>query len=542
MKRWRVRVALLLLAVGYAGAIYWVFTRSTPLVEERPVTIRIAHWQIELGPPDGLEAVIARYEELNPRVRVKQVLIPSSVYRQWLRANFAGDTAPDIVEYGAWLDGLSDFPARYFEPLTAELMEPNLHNAGTPLEGRPWLGTFVDELQEQRLNSPEPGQYYAVTLTRGSIRFFCNRELLREVTGSEEPPRTLEDMRRLFAQVEAHAAHTGRLLHTFAGSRDNTMWLMEYYMGGLTNRLGRELDRNGTYTVYPRRLQRAYLNGEWNMARPELHAALRVLQEFSRQMRPGFMQLGRDEAVREFLGGEALMIFAGTWDATTLRRSASFPVEVLRLPQATPDDPVVGRHILGPFSDGDNTTGFGFYLNRASPHREEAVDFLRFLTSYHSSRLFMEKSGWVSGIAEVPVPDDLAPYLSPGDGYAYGTNILTMGAHLKMAFERNIHLLSGPQGSVERIAALMETEAPKAVRADVRMEQRAANLVVLPQDARIAALGMLVEEEEEASAHQLRRQRLEAAQTQSEARALMMSRWLREADGQSPRARPDSGR
>lgn len=535
--RWRARLALVLFATGYAVAVYWVFTRSAPIVEERPITIRIAHWQIELGPPDGMEAVIREYEAIRPDVRVKQVLIPSTVYRQWLRANFAGGTAADIVEYGAWLDGLSDFPVRYFEPMTTELMEPNPYNEGTPIAGRPWLKTFVDELSEQRLNSPEPGQYYAITLTRGSIRFFCNRELLREVTGSDEPPRTLEDMRALFAQVEAYAVRTGRALHALAGSRDNAMWVMGFYTGGLTSRLGRELDRDGVLMVYPRRKQQAYLRGEWSFASPGVRAALQVLQDFSRQMRPGFMQLGRDEAVREFLAGEALMIFAGTWDATTLRRSAAFPVEVLRLPQPTFDDPIAGPHVIGPFSDGDDTTGFGFYLNRDSPNREAAVDFLRFLTSYHSSRLFMEKSGWVSGIAEVPVPEDLASYLSPGDGYAYGVNAIWMGTHVRMAFERNLHLLSGHQGSVERIAALMEAEAPAAVRADLRLEQRAANLVVLPQDARIAALGRLNPAEADAAAVRLRQERLEAAQTQSEARALMIGRWLEEADRARPEAR-----
>ena len=164
-KQW----GLLLFALAYIFACYWVFTKSTPLSNDREITIRIAHWQIELGPPDGIQAAIDRYMELNPNVEVKQVLVPGTVYRQWMRANFAGNSAPDIVEYGAWLDGLADLPVRYFDPLTEDLMEPNPYNEGTVLEGMPWLETFTDELMEQRLNSPEPGQYYAATLTRGSL-------------------------------------------------------------------------------------------------------------------------------------------------------------------------------------------------------------------------------------------------------------------------------------------------------------------------------------------------------------------------------------
>jgi len=37
----------------------------------------VAHWQIERGPPDGLNAIIRRYEELHPRVKVEQVLVPT---------------------------------------------------------------------------------------------------------------------------------------------------------------------------------------------------------------------------------------------------------------------------------------------------------------------------------------------------------------------------------------------------------------------------------------------------------------------------------
>jgi ABC-type glycerol-3-phosphate transport system substrate-binding protein len=524
-----------LLAAAFLGSVFWVFTRSVPLGDDRPVTLRIAHWQIEQGPPEGIDAVIKRYEELNPRVRVKQVRIPATVYRQWLRANFSGGIAPDIVEYGAWLDGLADFPARYFEPMTTELMEPNPHNAGTPLAGRPWIKTFVDELLEQRLNSPEPGQYYAVNLTRGSVRLFCNRELLREIAGTDVPPRTLIELRQVFARTTERARRTGQPLHALAGSRDNAMWLMEYYMGGLMIRRARSLDLEGVHGVYPRHIQRAYLEGSWHFADPELQAGLAVLQDFARQMRPGFLQLGRDEAVREFLSGEALFIFAGTWDATTLRRSAPFTVAALRLPQATRDDPVVGSQVMGPFSDGDNSTSFGFYLNRRGPNRATAVDFLRFLTSYEGSRIFSANSGWVSGIAEVPVPPELAAHLSPGDGYSYGANFIFAGPHLRMAFERNLHQLVGPQGTVESMASVLEAEAPAAVRADLRIEQRTANVVVLPQDARIAALGHWMATTEAGVAARLRLERLEAAQTQSEARALMIGRWLQAAEAAGPK-------
>jgi hypothetical protein len=73
------------------------------------------------------------------------------------------------------------------------------------------------------------------------------------------------------------------------------------------------------------------------------------------------------------------------------------------------------------------------------------------------------------------------------------------------------------------------------VRADLRIEQRTANVVVLPQDARIAALGHWMATTEAGVAARLRLERLEAAQTQSEARALMIGRWLQAAEAAGPK-------
>ncbi|MCC6415208.1 MAG: carbohydrate ABC transporter substrate-binding protein [Opitutaceae bacterium] len=244
----------LLFAAAYVFAVYWVFTRSTPLGGQREVTIRFAHWQIELGPPEGLDAVIKRYEELNPRVRVKQIKVPSAVYIQWMRTNFAGDSAPDLVEYGSWLPGLADLPVRYFEPLTNELLEPNPYNRGTPLEGVPWLKTFADELLDQRMYSPEPGQYYAVTLTRGSYRLFTNRKLYQGITGSTEPPKDFAALRRVFEQTADYARRRDRPLFPFAGSNDNAIWLMGFYMNGVMSKYSLGLDRTGILSLNSRQV------------------------------------------------------------------------------------------------------------------------------------------------------------------------------------------------------------------------------------------------------------------------------------------------
>lgn len=531
--------------VGFAVlALYmvlavWVHLHVSDASMTRTVTIRLAHWQNEVGPAAGLNAVIARYEELNPHVRVKQMVVPPTVYRQWLRTNFVGDNAADIVEYGAWLQGMSDIPVRYFAPITGELQEPNPYNRGTALEGVPWLKTFTDELLEQRMNSPEPGQYYAVTLARGSFRLFSNRQLLREVTGSDQAPTTLIELRAVAERVAAYSRARHRPVALFAGSKETATLLMGMYLMGTTSRMVPELDRDGLLSLYAPHVLGGYLQGKWDFQRPALLAGLTLLREFSEQMKPGFQQLSRDEAMREFLQGDALFIFAQTGTAMTLYEQAPFRVDALRAPQPTKDDPVVGPFILGPFADGNDMTSFGFYLNKRSPLKAEAIDFMRFLASQEGNALFSAKSGWPPSIRGVPMSPEIAAFVSPADGYMLGISYFSGGGNSRDLLARNLYRLTGPQGSPAKLATALDEQMPAAARADLAALTRDAWLAALPQDARIAAVGGLVRAQPEQPAHLLAREQLEAAQNQSEARALMLVRQLQlTAKAREPAAGP----
>lgn len=524
----RTRVALGTAILVYLLVVGWIFLRPERSFDPR-VTVRIAHWQVEIGPSSGIAAVIRRYEALNPGVRIEQMIVPPPVYKQFLRTNLAGDNAPDIIEFGVWLDGLTDIPVRYFEPLTSYLNQVNPYNRGTPIANLAWYRTFADELYEQRLNSPEPGQYYAVTLTRGSMRLFCNRELLREITGSDHVPQTMMELRQLGAKVAAYAPAKERRIMLLAGSGFNAQFLLNGYFAAATSKLREELDREGFLALSAQQVLGSYLSGQWNFQRPDVVAALHLLAELHRQMRPGYMQLGRDEAAREFLHGDALFIFSGTWDATSLRKEAPFPLSALRCPQLTQDDPVVGKYVLGRFADGNDITMFGFYLNKRAKQRDEAIKFLQFLTSFQGNRLFSEVSGWPPSIKQVPMTAEVAELLSPADGYSNGAVFLTAGGSSRALLLRNLHLLSGPTGSVEKLAAALDRELPVAARADLHAIARDSWLTALPQDARIAALGLGISALAETDALRLRQERIEAAQNLSEARAMLIDQQLQRA-------------
>ena len=484
MKRRKFFLMLAFFGLGYAAALWWVFTRSAPLVSSRPVTIRLSHWQIEKGPPDGFDAVIRRYEELNPRVKVEQVAVPGGgLYGQWLRTNLTGGTATDLIEFAYFIGGVNDVPVRYFEPLTGLMNEPNPYNRGTAIEHVPWRLTFADGLYFMISQSPEIGQIYGATLCQGSSRLFCNRELLEKITGGPAvAPATFNDFRALCAKVAEYSQRTGHTIH---------QWLAEFLMVGTVTGMNMELDREGFLARTPWQSQTDYLLGRWSYRRPELRAALELVRETCQQMRPGVTQLTRDNALQEFIRGEALFIYSGTFDATSLIRLSDFTVVPMRLPQPTKDDPVVGKYITGRFQDGYKGTFFEMYLNKNSPHKAEAIDFLRFLTSVEGGQLFQDHSGWPSSIRGVHVPPELEIQLSTGDGVSGGAQYIGVGGRSTMAFWQHLNLLIEPQGSVDKFIATMEVGLREMITEDLRNEIRKFVMANAAVDSEITAMGAL---------------------------------------------------
>ncbi len=486
----RGRIALLVLAVAYLGSAWWLFTRGGGTPDRAVTKIRIAHWQIEYGPPDGLAAVIRRYRELRPDIEVEQVLVPGRIYRQWLRTNLVGGTGADLIEYGSFLPGMRDVPTRYFEPITALMNEPNPYNRGTPLEHVPWRNTFHDGLFTEQLDTPEIGQLYSVTLCQVNMRLFCNERMLREITGDDPAfkfPVTLEEFRRLAARTEAYARRQGRTVYMLAGAKLNAEWLFEFMLTAMLMNVNVELDRDGQLMNYLRDYQIGYLRNRWSYRRPDVQAALGVIRELAAMMRPGFVQLERDDAVREFMTGQALFVATGTWDATSLIRLAPFPVGIHRFPQPDAADPAVGSFHIGRAADSTRGTSMGFYLNNAGPHKEAAIDFMRFMSSQEAGQLFMDHSGWISAIRGTRLPPVLAPAKGDPDGYSMGGGYMKSGADTARVFTQSLYRLAGPQGGVAQFVATIEPEMPGAIRADLQFESRSLLEALRPQDSGLVA-------------------------------------------------------
>ncbi len=489
MKRLRPLIAVIVLLGAFTWSAWQVFSHRRAEAAPGKVTIRVGHWLLHAGMREAFDAAAADYMRLHPDVSVEQLPVPIRAWPSWLRTQLVGGTAPDIT---GLLSANEELTTRYFLPLSDRIAAPNPYNAGTPLEGIPWVDTFVDGLAAMRINTPTSGDIHSVNLQVNTLRLYYNKRLLREVTGSDAPPADYATLRALEGQVARYNEKTGSRLAPISSCGPYSQFLFERLLPSQTQKLAIELSPSRNLQVPLVELARLGANGELSFTKtPEFGASLRLLRDVSALMTIGYESRQRDDALFDFLQEKAVMIYAGSWDYGVFVRDGDFPVGVTRLPLPSSDDPVYGRFVLGAPSEANGSPEATLGIVRSSKHPEVALDFLHFLTSHATARKFSDMSLRMSAIAEVPPPasaPELAPQLE-GEIAGFMPDYLYYGGNnANQVFRRNLHLLMGPTGSVEAFAAKLDAEIPRALRQDSGIQVTRSLRDIQRLDARLGLL------------------------------------------------------
>lgn len=486
------KIGFWLLAIAYLASVWLAVARMIrPAVDDR-VTIRIAHWQLEAGVREAMNAVIADYEKLHPKVKVEQLVIPDTMYKQWLQAQLAGGNCPELIEYGSWYGRVGELQAKYFTPLDTYLSQPNQYNAGTPLEGVPWRQTFVDGLENFDCYNQQMNQFFGISFCIGSFRIFYNRTLYKEITGRDDPPADIRDFLKVSAQIKAYARENNQPIVPVAGSK----MTIEHMGGAMLDAMAMKKVYGMDY-LHRLRLDHleiglAHLRGEWTYRDPEIMGALALVRAYCEQLDPGSTQLERDSATMKFSNGRAVMIGTGSFDASSLKLICPFEVGAFRVPMPTVDDPEYGKYMLDFLAEGRANTGFAFYALRQSPNREQALDFMRYLTSLKGSQHFADRSGWLSGIVGAKPTEYSKQYMPVFDGYSTTAVIpLLTGPDASELFKKNSYLITSHSGSPEQFADAMEAGLRGRIFSDMNRVTRDMLRNQNQQDVALAARHVL---------------------------------------------------
>jgi raffinose/stachyose/melibiose transport system substrate-binding protein len=359
------------------------------------ISIRIAHWQLEVGAREGLAEAVAEYEKLHPNVRIIQEAIPESTYGQWMSTQLMGGTAPDIVQAGM-VDAplMTAFFTRYLLPLSSYVTKPNPYNAGTDLEGVPLFLTFKDGMRRSYID--ETQEFMTIPLALISLRMFYNKSLLKKLTGLDEVPKDYRTFLKVCEKIRAQKQPNGQPYVAIAGSRYHFIRWEDSMAKPLTAGALREIDFNRDGRFSKDEMFMGFASGKIDFSNPAYRASFKMVEEITRELPSGWSGLGRDEALFNFAQEKAVFTSAGIYEAGGIQEQArgKFELGVADFPVPAPSDPEYGSIIQGPryeLPDGSMPMA----IARTSRHPDVAVDFLLFLTSRHQNEKFNKRLKWI---------------------------------------------------------------------------------------------------------------------------------------------------
>lgn len=479
-----------LIALGILAAMYLVsiihfislyaYQTSSVDGQERKI-VRLAHWQLEPGYREGLQWAMDEYNKLphvkQANVKVEQQGVTEKVYTQFLNVHLIAGTAPDIAVKGKSELIKGNAVARFFNPLSGYVNDPNPYNSDEYLpedvdpelkkllQESPWKDTFIDGMiggYDQTLQD-----YYAIPAsTWGGLRLFYNLTLVREAKDftlaaleknpqpewlqlaligpdaggpgdylpdtpelrqwleGDKVPQTLGQLLLLSEAITEIAKEPGREgLVAISGSSysvNNTgqQLYSDLVVTGFAEKL--DYDRNTGVSGFESLV--GWQKGVWDFDEPALREAYNLMRTFVRFYPPGFLGLDREQAQRRFVLGNAMMITSGGWDASGILRAVAKRSEGSRFNIAItqPPMPIAGERwsdfLKMNKSEAEFSTGVPLAINKQSANPDWALDFLRYLTSYQVNQGMNQRAGWVPVVVGAePIPE-MMPFLPNPEG------------------------------------------------------------------------------------------------------------------------------
>lgn len=445
---WVNYVGLGILVACYAVALFNVLRMR--IEEQTYDVLRIAHWQLELGVRDGLDAVIARFEEKKARegnpVKIEQIPITERAYKQYLTTQLIGGMAPDLIEVDTKESTKFkiEFLGRYFLPMSSVIQKPNPLLAERvreleALEGRtpeedywlatcrslqdlPWMDTFLDGLRAQF--NQEAQEYYGIGFSQFSLRMFYNKNLFRAVLGHDRPPRDYRELVEYCERIRAYGKEHGREIYPIASSKYQMEIFKWRYMCAFTSGQARLNDLDLEGQCLPDEMTCSILMGRYAPTNANFQAGMTALKRLAGFFTPGFMALDRMDSGFSFIQGNAAMITSGSWDAKSFIGNIAkqpedrrFEVGIFDVPDVSPADPEFGPYFDGRVSEANLGTRFALGVTRYSRNPDLCVEFLQFCTTPENNTILNQYASWIPSVRGALVEDVLKPFAPDYTGY-----------------------------------------------------------------------------------------------------------------------------
>ncbi len=543
---WVNLLALVVLGVCFSVSLWHVIGVDRQATSAEGVALHVVHWQLETGFREAFDEVARSFErtyeeETGERVRVVQNALTERVYKQFVQTQGMGGTLPDLVQLGRDEEG--SVP-RFFLSNTEHVRLPNPYNAGTELEGVPWMDTYLDGM----IGSVDKTdlEYYGAASSTLSVRLFYNKKILREAFGVDAPARDYRGFLDMCARLRQWAADTGRegfvpiaasryQLSVFQGAKAATL---------LRFMLRHDRDFDGIFGENDEVLF-AYAGGEFDYSDPAIRADALTVAHITEHFPSGFMAMDRMEAQFRFTQGQSAFCASGSWDAMSFTSQVDFPMGIVDFPRPDRDDPEFGAFVVGRVSEADAPAVFRLAISRRAPRPDVALRFLHFLTSQKNNERFNLLCRWPPAIRGARPHPLMEPFVRDPDGF-WNRNVFRLIANgpANALYEQARWELMEHKIDYEGFTAMFERELPRALAQEFerlldrdRQDRLTLNMSLSHQ----LAIDLLASERVEASGSERARAATKAAflwetRMQKFRGAYRLHRWQQLIGSGAPRA------
>lgn len=396
------------------GALSGCGTKKTSTVGDgSEITLRFSFWEPSTGKETEttLQKIVDSYEADHPNVHIELVSQATSGYQDWMKAQMAVDSLPEI-QMNAAGKLLEMGKAGAVEDISDAFNAPNPYNGN-----KIWKDTFVDGALDGVHEYIEHNKYN-IPLFGTGIAMFYNKGIYKEL-GLEIPKNWTE----FIANCEV-IEQAGKTPIAYMGQKkDQTSWLF-YEMSGdiyIEKMMDNEkLNYNGDNHITPREFLKAVYTGDFNIAADKgLQEDFKKLVQYMKkhlEYAPGAS--GYDEAAAKtlFLSGKAAHLNSGSWDIVGLLNNDEVEIDVgvFKYPKLTKEDSeYAGRGIS---NNCFQPIAISSTVNKQEGAREAAIDFLMYLTSPEQYAIFVEGTNQIPSVKDVKVDEMFEAFMEEG-GY-----------------------------------------------------------------------------------------------------------------------------
>ena len=349
--------------------------RETNSAQERAqIVLEFAH--STTGDPEKreLDRTVVEFEALHPNIRIKQNVIETNVYETiGLKSLFSGGTPPDIYfQWGKYLVGQYQ-EAGYAADLTDELEKDN------------WKDRFDPAVW---VSATYRGRIYLVPTSIDLTSVIWYNKKIFEQNGLD-PPATWTEFITICDTLKDNG-----IVPICFGNKD--LWPVANWAAHLTSRVAGEQLYDDVLSTKP----------GTEFANEAFVKGLGMIEEMARAgyFNEGLNGMSDMEAIMLFFQGRAAMHPIGGWIINHANKAApdGFEYDAFKMPA-----------IEG--GAGDQTSilrlSSGYMVYRDTKHFDEAVEFLRYLTSLEVAKRFVSRCGTFTSLHSAITEETADPHL-----------------------------------------------------------------------------------------------------------------------------------